>query len=279
MAKRDGERVPWIKLFGDYSTTPSHAELDDRALWTGVALMQLIRAGCDARGDREPWALTAVGKPCTAYAVAQQARQPLAIARRGLNLLADAGTVAVRDDGAFGMPKFWHHQETKWAKQKRGQRSGQSAPKSAGRPRQEKKSSPSENKESPPEGGSPPEDPAVTAAGRVVARLNEHLVSLGEPGRLKNAKWALALLREHQQPEADLLLVLDEMADEARRTGDTQYLNTSTPFRPAHFEWRLAKARQWAKGRKGGGGTSGSSLPSFDEIERLQAEEDTNATR
>lgn len=125
------KRAPWIKLFGDYASSPSHSELDDRALWTGVALMQLIRAGCDARDDRECWALQQSGKPCSVYAIAQQARQPHTIAQRGLNLLVDAGTAERREsDGAYGIPNFWRFQETPDAARKRN-KGGKSAPDSA----------------------------------------------------------------------------------------------------------------------------------------------------
>lgn len=115
------KRAPWIKLYGDYTATPSHAELDDRALWIGVVLMQLIRAGCDAREDREPWALRENGSPCSLTAIAQRARQTIAVARRGLGMLVEAGTVALREDGAYGMPRFWEHQDPKIAEELRAE--------------------------------------------------------------------------------------------------------------------------------------------------------------
>lgn len=117
-------RVPWIKVWGEYTTTPSHADLDDRNLWTGVALMQLIRAGCDARGDRQTWALRESGDPCTVAGIARHARQPVSIAKAGLELLVKAGTVVLREDGAYGMPKFWKKQESRWAEGKRGKAMG-----------------------------------------------------------------------------------------------------------------------------------------------------------
>lgn len=285
MAK-DGERVPWFKLYVDYTGTPSHDDLDDRALWTGVALMILIRAGCDARDDRQPWALLETGAPCSLNAIARRARQSHQVAKRGLLLLQAAGTVAQREDGAWGMPKFWEKQETEWARIKReqrlagGQNTGQSSgqsnkksrKKSKGRPTEEDRCSPSENKESPPEGGSDESkiDPSVLAANRILVRLNEIAVTLGEPGKFKTTSWILALLRTHGAEEADILLVLDEMADEARRTGNTQHLNSSTPFRPNHFEWRLAKARTWAKGQV----PRQSSLLHIDEINAQRDAED-----
>lgn len=291
-----GERAPWFKLYGSYFDSPSHAELDGRALFVGIALMHLIRAGCDAREDRQTWALLENGSPCSLAGISRVSRWNTQITKRCLDQLVECGTVARREDGAYGMPKFWEHQESPWAAVKREQRAneranggqsigqskrlskGKSKTKSKVGPRQEERCSPSENEETPPEGGSPPSpvDPVVEAAGRVLARLNE-LRSEGVRGKgLGDTQWILRLLRSREDAEADAMLVLEDMAAEARAKRDWTHLNSATPFRLEHFEGRFARAQARtspaAESRR-------PSLAMFDDYERATAEENSRAAR
>lgn len=105
------KRLPWVKLWDDIFTTPSHADLDGDALLVLMTLMTFVRASCDAAGDWTPWALLPSGKPVSIEALARKARKSPAIAAASVQALVDAGTVEVRDDGAIGLPGFRRHQE------------------------------------------------------------------------------------------------------------------------------------------------------------------------
>lgn len=351
------QRMPWFKVYGDYFDSPSHVALDARAMWVGVVLMRLIRAGCDARDDREPWALLEDGSPVPLAAIARASRWGHQITKRCLEDLQRAGTCARREDGAWGMPKFWEKQETPserqaqmaderreshkvyfaldgehvkigcssnpWARvaslregkatitlraytpgnfaDERALHDRFSGYRVAGEwyrydgelrsyvdalpvatrsvatsKRREVRGESDSLRESPPSvPDAKPPDPHVEAAARVLARLNEHLVALGEPGKLTTTSWILALLRQRPDGEAECMTVLDHMAREAREIGTAKHLNPSTPFRPAHFETRLAHARAGAAKRP----PSQPSLLSIAEIRQLEAEEDARATR
>lgn len=106
------DRAPWIKLWADYTSTPSHDELDAQALWVGVVLMLLVRAANGSTPTETVWALQQTGRPYTIAGIAQRARLTERETEMALEALVAAGTVAQRDDGAWGLPQFWRFQRT-----------------------------------------------------------------------------------------------------------------------------------------------------------------------
>lgn len=106
------ERAPWIKLWCDYTSTPSHDELDAHTMWVGVVLMLLVRAGNSTSLEETTWALLPTGKPYTVAGIAQRARLPVRTVIESLAALERAGTAAQRDDDAWGLPRFWKFQRS-----------------------------------------------------------------------------------------------------------------------------------------------------------------------
>lgn len=276
------ERAPWIKLYGDYTSTPSHVHLDANALWVGVVIMQLIRAGCDSRGDREPWALLPDGSPVGVGAIAHRARLYPQIVKKCLAALVAAKSFAMREDGAYGMPKFWKKQESRWAEGKRGKAMGKVTNESPGQspvplakssdsslrseqipPTPSKKTASRKSAPTPvgasvadgePTATPDPESPCRAAAKRILARLSDarlELVANARALKPTDTNLALILARLNEgEPEEDLALVVDAEADSVRRGSDSHWLNPQTPFRPGNWPTRLAGAQAWKSPRR-----------------------------
>lgn len=129
-----GKRLPWFKVYDDYFTSPSHAELDGDALLVGIAIMAFIRATCDALGELQPWALLPTGKPVTSTGFATKARKTVEVIERSVSVLLDTGTFIRREDGAIGMPNFEPRQQadsTPRSQKSRALRRSDGAPPSA----------------------------------------------------------------------------------------------------------------------------------------------------
>lgn len=101
------KRLPWLKLYDDYVSSPSHADLDPHAFAMGIGVMLLVRSTCDALDELQPWALLPTGKPVTAAGIGLKMHEPdVAKVERSLLALLDTGTFVRREDGAYGMPGF-----------------------------------------------------------------------------------------------------------------------------------------------------------------------------
>ena len=94
----------------------------------------------------------------------------------------------------------------------------------------------------------PKPDPHAETVDRILAHLNT-VRSEGVPGsRLTDTQWIAKLVRARPDAEAEARTVLEDMAIEARRTGDWKWVSTTTPFHLEHFEGRLARAQARAAG-------------------------------
>lgn len=115
MTKR--KRLPWVKLWDDWYTSPSHLGLSPLALHVGPRLLCLASAS-PVRGElRGP-----TGVPLTLTQLALACRLPVPKVRGILDELAACGTVETTPDGAARFPGFEVYQETPDAKRKRKQR-------------------------------------------------------------------------------------------------------------------------------------------------------------
>lgn len=99
-------RMPWFRVYDEYFTSPSHADLTGRDLWVGTVIMSLVRSSCDHLGELQPWALLPTGKPISVAGIAHKAREPIANVEKSIAALLDTGTFSRREDGAIGMPAF-----------------------------------------------------------------------------------------------------------------------------------------------------------------------------
>ena len=94
----------------------------------------------------------------------------------------------------------------------------------------------------------PKPDPYAETVDRILAHLNA-VRSEGVPGsRLTDTQWIAKLVRARPDAEAEARMVIEDMALEARRTGDWKWVSTTTPFHLEHFEGRLARAQARAAG-------------------------------
>lgn len=112
----------WVKQWFSWWTSRSHKKVGSDALLIGLALMSLVRW---RKGEDAAWAEFEDGSPMPVSAIAEHAQMSVGRADAALWKLASRGTVACRDDGAWGMPKAGRYQETPEAAKKRKQR-GQS---------------------------------------------------------------------------------------------------------------------------------------------------------
>lgn len=269
------ERAPWIKLWGRYAESATLAGMDPAHRWVGVCLMLLVRTASDTRGAQTTWAEHPNGEPMSIEHIADYAHVQVKLCKAALVDFLRRDFIAVREDGAFGLPKFWKYQETADAKRKRdGKVGGKSGGDSVQEERGEssslrEESPPTPSKKTRPAKSEPTlgeasvangeataspakPDPLKAAAARVLARLSALRIDLN-PTRnrpLKPTQTNLAeivgRLREGE-PESDLLLVVEHEADKVRRGGDEGWFNPSTPFRRCNWPTRLAQAQAASK--------------------------------
>ena len=257
-----GERRLWVKLWSTWYTTPSHLGVGAMALHVGETLMTLVLW---EPGRDDAWAEFETGAPLPIDAIASRAQVTARQANQSLAKLQERGTVSRRPDGAWGFLRYGPAQESADASRKRAARKvrGQSGicppevlrivegegeveaevdlttptPPREGAKRGRKARAPSEHTE---------------AAARILGHLNA-LRSAAVPGsNLTDAQHIETVLRARPNGEAEAIAVLDFMAVEARDTGVWAHFQTSTPFRMAHFEGRVARAQAASPAARGG---------------------------
>ncbi len=115
----------WVKLWRDWFTSTSHRKVGPEPLLVGVALMTFVRW---EPGQDDAWAVYEGGDPVSIDVIAELAQVGPKRCDAALKILAGRGTVARREDGAWGFPKFGRWQETARAAQLR--RAAKTSPKS-----------------------------------------------------------------------------------------------------------------------------------------------------
>lgn len=132
------ERRQWVKLWTTWYTSASHLGVGAMALHVGAVLMTCVQW---SPGDDEAWAELDTGAPLPVEAIAMRCQASARDVAKALAELELRGTVARRDDGAWGFRRFGRWQETPDAARKRRGKSAEipadSAGKSAKFPREE----------------------------------------------------------------------------------------------------------------------------------------------
>lgn len=111
----------WIKLWVSWLTTPAHLELSEGAFGLGPLL--LLLATWDGEYDSGGWLLGEDGSPMSREAMARATHRDRKRLDAHLAELVRCKTLAIREDGALGFPRFGHWQETASATRTRRYRS------------------------------------------------------------------------------------------------------------------------------------------------------------
>lgn len=105
-APATSKRLPWVKLWASWYTSPSHRWLSVEARFiVGPALLTL------ANGPQRGWLLKPSGVPLERNEIAQEFKLSNELVQRAVDELIAVGTMALREDGALGFPRFMRYQE------------------------------------------------------------------------------------------------------------------------------------------------------------------------